>query len=95
MDTAYNGTFDQCPVGPDALHGIKRQQTNPSRWNGADWSTFAAALRAAGVDLLESMAARGAFATDAGGTAYGLPHGVVIARSADQISKLQIGRAHV
>ena len=88
MDTAFNGTFDQCPVGPDALHGIKRQQTNPSRWNGADWSTFAAALRAAGVDLLESMAARGAFATDAGGTAYGLPHGVVIARSAEQISKL-------
>ena len=34
------------------------------------------------------MAARGAYATDAGGTAYGLPHGVVVARSAAQIAGL-------
>ena len=88
MATAINGTFGECPVGPDALQGIKRQQTNPARWNGDNWEDFAAAVRAQGVELLDSIAARGAFATDAGGTAYGLPHGVVIARDAQQISKL-------
>ena len=38
MDTAPGGTFGHCPVGPDALLGIKRQQTNPARWNGAHWN---------------------------------------------------------
>src|SRR5258705_5953926 len=88
MDTAPSGTFGHCPVGPDALTGIKRQQTNPARWNGASWNEFVAVLRAQDVEVLETIAARGAFATDAGGTAYGLPHGVVIAHSADQIAKL-------
>ena len=40
------------------------------------------------VELLEDASTRGIFATDAGGTAYGLPHAVVIARSAAQISIL-------
>ncbi len=88
MDTVTGGTFGVCPVGPDALQGIKRQQTNPARWNGANWQAFAATMHAQNVDVLESIAALGAFATDAGGTAYGLPHGVVIARSAGQIAKL-------
>ena len=88
MDTAPSGTIGHCPVGPDSLTQIKRQQTNPARWNGANWNGFAAALRASGVELLESLAACGAFATDAGGTAYGMPHGVVIARDAGQISSL-------
>ena len=88
MDTAYTGTFGQCPVGPDALQDIKRQQTNPARWDGANWNEFAAKVGALGVEVLESTAARGAFATDAGGTAYGLPHGVVIASSATHISAL-------
>jgi len=88
MDTATPGTIGHCPVGPDSLPHIKRQQTNAARWNGANWTAFAAALRADFVELLETMAARGAFATDAGGTAYGLPHGVVIARDAQQISVL-------
>ena len=82
------GIVGHCPVGPDALTGIQRQQTNPARWHGANWTEFAAALAAAGVEVLETIAARGAFATDAGGTAYGLPHGVVIARSAEQIAAL-------
>lgn len=82
------GIVGHCPVGPDALTGIQRQQTNPARWNGANWPEFTAALAAAGVEVLETIAARGAYATDAGGTAYGLPHGVVIARSAEQISAL-------
>lgn len=75
-------------MAPDALQGVKRQQTNPARWRSQAWDEFAAAVRAMGIELSDSMAARGAYVTDAGGTAYGLPHGVVIARSAEQISSL-------
>src|SRR3954464_2638864 len=88
MDTAPDGTFGLCPVGADALIGIARQRTNPARWEGAQWEAFVADVSAHEVEVLESGGARGAFATDAGGTAYGLPHGVVIARSAGQISRL-------
>ena len=77
-----------CPVGADSLTAIERQQTNPARWNGKNWPEFATALRCGGVEILESPAACGAFATDAGGTAYGMPHGVVIAKNAQQISTL-------
>ncbi len=95
MDTAPSGTFGHCPVGPDALKGITRQQTNPARWNGASWNEFVAALANRDVEVLEGIAARGAFATDAGGTAYGLPHGVVIAHSAVQIAQLlQAAQTH-
>ncbi len=82
------GTLGACPVAPDALQGIKRQQTNPSRWNGQGWQEFAVAIRECGIELREQVAARGTFVTDAGGTAYGLPHGVVIARSAAQVADL-------
>ena len=82
------GTFGICPVAPDALQGIKRQQTNPTRWNGANWADFAATVRAAGIELREGKASRGIFTTDAGGTAYGLAHGVVIARSTQQVADL-------
>jgi len=82
------GTIGPCHVGLDALMGIKRQQTNPNRWNGQNWQEFAATLHDCGIELRENIAACGTFATDAGGTAYGLPHGVVIARSAAQISAL-------
>ena len=82
------GTLGACPVAPDALRGIKRQQTNPSRWDGDSWSAFAAALRSRSIEFSETIAARGAYATDAGGTAYGLPHAVVVARSAAQIAAL-------
>ena len=82
------GTVGPCPVAPDALQGIKRQQTNPARWTGPGWEKFSIALRARGIELLEATAARGAFATDAGGTAYGLPHAVVIARSSEQVALL-------
>ncbi len=45
--------------------------------------------------MAESAATRGIFATDAGGTAYGLPHGVVVARSAAQVAGLlQAAQAH-
>jgi hypothetical protein len=65
-----------------------RQQTHASRWRPSDWGAFRAALSAQGVELLEEPATRGIYATDAGGTSYGMPHGVVIARSAVQISAL-------
>jgi hypothetical protein len=79
-----------CPVGADALLGIKRQQTNPSCWQDASacWQEFTAELQRRGVELRESIAARGAFATDAGGITYGMAHGVVIARSTDQVAAL-------
>jgi len=82
------GTVGPCPVAPDALQGIKRQQTNPARWNGSNWPEFSAVLRACGIELRETAAARAVFATDAGGTAYGLAHGVVIARSTEQVARL-------
>ena len=89
------GTVGPCPVAPDALQGIKRQQTNPARWKGEGWGAFAAALRDAGVTLLEGPVACGVYATDAGGIAYGLPHGVVLARKAEQISLLlKAAQAH-
>ena len=82
------GTLGICPVAPDALQGIKRQQTNPSRWNGQGWQEFAAAIRDSSIELREQVAACGTFATDAGGTAYGMPHGVVIARNTGQVADL-------
>lgn len=89
------GVLPPCPVAPDALVGIKRQQTNPSRWRGEGWDAFAADLAAGGVELLHDKPTRGTFATDAGGTAYGMPHGVVIARSAQQVSALlRAAQAH-
>ncbi len=82
------GTLGSCPVAPDALQGIKRQQTNPSRWNGEGWQEFAAAIRTSGIELREQIGARGTFATDAGGTTYGMPHGVVVARNTEQVASL-------
>jgi len=47
------------------------------------------------VEVVEDTPMRGTFATDAGGTAYGMPHGVVIARSAAQVSALlKAAQAH-
>jgi len=82
-------------VAPDALVGVPRQQTNAARWRAGGWGAFRDALRTLGVELLEELPTRGIFATDAGGTACGLPHGVVIARSAAQISALlRAAQAH-
>src|SRR5262245_6205890 len=75
-------------VAPDSLAGLPRQQTNAARWAGAGWGAFREALAAQGVELLEEPATRGIFASDAGGTAYGLPNGVGVARGAVQISVL-------
>ena len=91
MDTTSTFTPGHCPVGPDSLTDIPRRQTNPARWNGANWSDFAAALRAGGVELLESLAACGAFATDAGGTAYGI--GISLAITVIFLMMIQLTQA--
>lgn len=82
------GVLPPCPVAPDALVAIKRQQTNPSRRTPAGWDAFAAEVRAAGIELITDKPTRGTFATDAGGTAYGMADGIVIARNAGQVSTL-------
>lgn len=70
------GVIPKCPVAPDALRGIRRQQTNPEQWNGVHWAAFAAEVRAAGVELDEQPGMKGTFATDAGGTLeLTRPHG--------------------
>lgn len=76
------------PVAPDSLKGIPRQQTNPSRWQGAAWQDFVQRLRSEGVAVHENRSECSVFITDAGGLAYGLPHGVVRPNSAEDISKV-------
>ena len=75
-------------VAADSLVGVQRQQTNAGRWPAVGWNAFRDTLVTQGIELLEEPSTRGIFATDAGGTAYGMPHGVVIARNAAQISVL-------
>jgi len=77
-----------CPVAADALAAIPRQQTNPGRWQGEAWAPFVQALAGQGIEVHQSRARTGNYLTDAGGLAYGLPHGVVIARSAEQIAAI-------
>ncbi|MBM3368740.1 MAG: FAD-binding oxidoreductase [Betaproteobacteria bacterium] len=89
------GAIPPDPVAPDALIGIPRQQTNPARWQGAGWAAFTAQLAADGVEVIDAVHLRGTFSTDADGTAYGMPHGVVIARSAQQVAALlKAAQAH-
>ncbi|OIO66168.1 MAG: hypothetical protein CO186_00385 [Zetaproteobacteria bacterium CG_4_9_14_3_um_filter_49_83] len=76
------------PVAADSLPGIPRQQCNPSRWQGESWGDFARVLQEQGVELRQQRFDTGVYVTDAGGLAYGLPHGVVVARSAEQIATL-------
>jgi hypothetical protein len=84
------GDLPSCPVAPDALQGIPRQQTNPSRWKAdhGQWEEFVSALRGHGIEVIEKKGARGVYVTDAGGLACGMPHGVVSASTAAQVSQL-------
>jgi len=75
-------------VAPDALQGIPRQQTNPSRWQGENWAEFVEALKNQRITVQDNNIETGIFSTDAGGVAYGLPHGVIRAETAQQISTL-------
>jgi len=80
------GSLPPCPVATDALQGIPRQQSNPSRWQGEHWHEFVSTLQSVSIDVIEDQGTRGIYATDAGGLAYGMPSGVIIARNAEQIS---------
>jgi len=90
-----HGVIPPDAVAPDALQGVPRQQTHPKRWDGGGWAAFTDAMRASGVEVIEQAPVRGTFSTDAGGMAYGMPHGVVIARSTAQVASLLKGaQAH-
>ncbi|GMR17633.1 MAG: hypothetical protein BMS9Abin33_0025 [Gammaproteobacteria bacterium] len=82
------GELPPCPVAPDALQGIPRQQTNPSRWQGNDWEVFVKRLHSENIEVREKISSVGVYITDASGIAYGKAHGVVLAQSAGQISKI-------
>ena len=88
INDLVSGSLPPCPVAPDALQGIPRQQTNPTRWAGESWPAFCETLASAGIPILQDRPTRGTFATDAGGTAYGMAHGVVIAKSTQQVAAL-------
>ena len=76
------------PVAPDSSHGISRQQTNPTRWQGEQWDEFVQALKKEGIAIREKRFETGVYVTDAGGLAHGLAHGVVVPKSAEQIASL-------
>jgi len=75
-------------VAEDSLQGIPRQQTNPTRWQGEQWHDFVQALQDAGIAIRDKHFQTGVYITDAGGLAHGLPHGVVVATSAEHIANL-------
>ncbi len=76
------------PMAAESLPELPRQQTNPSRWNGAGWAAFATRLRSSGIEISEKRPALAVYATDSGGLACGMPHGVALARSTEQISEI-------
>ncbi len=88
LKPAKPGVIPPCPVARDALKGIPRQQTNPSRWEGDGWQAFVADLAAKGIAIDEVKSARTLYVTDAGGMAYGLPRGVLIARTTGMVSEV-------
>jgi len=89
------GTIPPDPVAPDALRGIPRQQTKPARWNGHGWDAFVRSLRDQDIDVREKRPSCSVYITDGGGMAHGMPHGVVIAMSAEQVAAiLKAAQAH-
>ena len=81
------GMIPPDPVAPDSLKGVPRQQTNPSRWDGTGWDAFAAELRSAGINISQSSANCSVYITDGGGVAMGMPHGVLVAKSSEDVAK--------
>ena len=82
------GSIPPDHVAPDSLKGIPRQQTNPGRWQGDTWQDFVEYLKSKGVIVRQERSECSVFVTDAGGLAYGLPHGIVRPNSADDVSKV-------
>lgn len=75
-------------VGPGSLEGIPRQQTNPSRWGAEGWDAFVSDIKQKGVEVTINKPSCSAYVTDAGGVAFGLPHGVVVARNTQMVSEI-------
>lgn len=75
-------------MAAESLKDIPRLQTNPPRWGGEGWKEFAAALRGAGVELSEKRSTLSVYATDSGGLAVGLPHGVALPRTTEQVAEV-------
>ena len=73
-------------VALDSLKGVPRQQTKPSRWIGKDWDEFAKAVSDHGISIKEDRASCSIYSSDSGGMAYGMPHGVIVARSNGQVA---------
>jgi len=88
ISSVKKGDTPPCNVAPDSLKGITRLQTNPSRWQGDGWQAFAGELRSKGIVVREEKWERSIFVTDAGGMAFGLPHGVVRPSSSEDISMI-------
>ncbi|MDA8101070.1 MAG: FAD-binding oxidoreductase [Nitrospiraceae bacterium] len=82
------GIIPACPVSPDALIGIPRQQTNPCLWDGSEWRAFVSELASKEIHVDERNASRLLYVTDAGGMAYGRPGGVLIARSTKMVAEV-------
>jgi len=94
-DGIKRGTIPPDPVSPDSLKGVSRQQTNPPRWDGSGWDAFVRDLSAAGVVVEDGKAKRSVYITDGGGVAMGLPRGVLVARSSEDVAAaLRAAQAH-
>ncbi len=82
------GIIPPDPVAPDSLKGIPRQQTNPSRWDGTGWDPFVGGMKGHGIKIKEDLASRSVYITDGGGIALGLPRGVHVARSSEDVAEI-------
>ncbi len=86
--TINPGDIPDDPVAPDSLQGIPRQQTKISRWHGQNWGEFVSALKGKSIHVREEHSSCSIYMTDAGGMATAMPHGIVNAESAEQISEI-------
>jgi FAD/FMN-containing dehydrogenase len=73
---------------PSALWGAPGERTNPARWEGDQWPSFVEFLGSRGITVHEKRSESSVFISDAGGLAYGLPHGVVRPSSSEEISEV-------
>jgi FAD/FMN-containing dehydrogenase len=86
MPALPRGTIPPDPVAPDSLKGVPRLRTNPSRWEGEGWKAFAAELQSSGLKISTGLAARSVYVTDGGGVATGMPAGIVVARTSEEVA---------
>ena len=80
------GTIPPDPVAPDSLKGVPRHQTNPSRWDGSGWDAFVGELLSSGVKISQGRVSCSIYITDSGGMTAGLPRGVLVGRSSEDIA---------